>query len=99
MEQQLHVVVTSPPRLDVRDKVTGRTRYTTDLVLNGMAHARIWRSPLAHARLERLDPRPALAAPGVLASLMAAALPGYDPFYGVAFKDQPLLAMDRVRYA
>jgi CO/xanthine dehydrogenase Mo-binding subunit len=99
MEQQLHVVGTSPPRLDVRDKVTGRTRYTTDLVLNGMAHARIWRSPLPHARLERLDPRAALAAPGVLAVLTAADLTGYDPFYGVAFKDQPLLAMDRVRYA
>jgi CO/xanthine dehydrogenase Mo-binding subunit len=79
--------------------VTGRTRYTTDLVFSGMAHARIWRSPLPHARVERVNTQAALAVPGVLAVLTAAELTDCDPFYGPALKDQPLLAMDRVCYA
>ena len=29
--ETLHVVGASPARLDAREKVTGRTRYTTDL--------------------------------------------------------------------
>ncbi|HEY7489778.1 MAG TPA: xanthine dehydrogenase family protein molybdopterin-binding subunit, partial [Candidatus Tectomicrobia bacterium] len=43
--------------------------------------------------------RAARAAPGVLAVLTAADLHDCDAFYGPAFKDQPVLAMDRVRYA
>lgn len=95
----LRVVGTSPPRLDAREKVTGRTSYTTDLVISGMVHAKIWRSPLPHAQVAHLDTRAALAAPGVLAVLTAEDLTDCDPFYGTVCKDQPLLAMDRVRYA
>ncbi len=95
----LHVVGASPARLDAREKVTGRARYTTDLALSGMAHAKIWRSPLPHARVDRVDAQAALDAPGVLAVLTAADLTDCDPYYGTAFKDQPLLAMDRARYA
>jgi CO/xanthine dehydrogenase Mo-binding subunit len=98
-EASLHVIGTSPPRLDALEKVTGRTRYASDLVISGMVHAKVWRSPLPHARLERIETRAALAAPGVLAVLTAADLHDCDPFYGPAFKDQPVLAMDRVRYA
>lgn len=94
----LRLVGTSPTRLDALEKVTGRTRYTTDLVITGMVHAKIWRSPLPHARVERIDPHAALATPGVLAVLTAEDLSDCDPFYGTAFKDQPLLAMERVRY-
>jgi CO/xanthine dehydrogenase Mo-binding subunit len=69
--ESLRVVGTSPARLDARDKVTGRTRYTTDLAMRGMVHAKIWRSPLPHARVERIETQDALAAPGVLAVLTA----------------------------
>jgi len=47
--ETLRVVGASPARLDAREKVTGRTRYTTDLAMRGMVHAQIWRSPLPHA--------------------------------------------------
>ncbi|HEY7711734.1 MAG TPA: xanthine dehydrogenase family protein molybdopterin-binding subunit [Candidatus Entotheonella sp.] len=97
--ESLRVVGTSPARLDARDKVTGRTRYTTDLAMRGMVHAKIWRSPLPHARVERIETQDALAAPGVLAVLTAEDVSDCDPYYGTAFKDQPLLAIDRVRYA
>ena len=46
-----HIVGTSPNRLDAREKVMGRTRYTTDLTLSAMVHAKVWRSPLPHARV------------------------------------------------
>lgn len=98
-EASLRVVGTSPTRLDAVAKVTGRTRYTSDLVISGMVHAKVWRSPLPHARLEHLNTRAALAAPGVLAVLTADDLKDCDPLYGPAFKDQPVLAMERVRYA
>lgn len=94
-----HVIGTSPRRLDALEKVTGRTRYATDLIITGMVHAKVWRSPLPHARVARIETRPALAMPGVLAVLTADNLTDCQPFYGSAFKDQPVLATDRVRYA
>ena len=93
------IVGASPHRLDARDKVMGRTRYTTDLSLSGMAHAKMWRSPLPHARVEAIDASAALAAPGVLTVLTAMDLTDCDPYYGTAYKDQPILAGERVRYA
>ena len=97
--ESLSVVGGSPARLDAREKVTGRTHYTTDLTISGMVHAKIWRSPLPHARVERIEAQDALASPGVLAVLTAEDLSDCDPYYGTAFKDQPILAIDRVRYA
>lgn len=47
--ETLHVVGTSPVRVDAREKLTGRTRYTTDHSMSGMTHAKVWRSPLPHA--------------------------------------------------
>src|SRR5262249_42933667 len=40
----------------------------------------------------------AAAYPGVAAVLTGADLHDIDPYYGPAFKDQPLLAVERVRY-
>jgi CO/xanthine dehydrogenase Mo-binding subunit len=92
------VVGTSPPRLDAVEKVTGRTRFASDLAIGGMVHAKVWRSPLPHARIEAIEMQAALTAPGVLAVLTPDDLQDCDPFYGPAFKDQPVLAIDRVRY-
>ena len=49
--------------------VTGRGHFTDDLVLPGMLHAVILRSPHAHARIVNVDPRPALEVPGVMTVL------------------------------
>ncbi len=95
----LKVVGTSAHRVDAVEKVTGRTQYVTDLRLPGMVHARLWRSPLPHARVGRVTKDAALACPGVLAVVTAADLTGCELLYGPAYKDQPILAVDRVRYA
>jgi CO/xanthine dehydrogenase Mo-binding subunit len=85
--------------LDGLDKVTGAARYTFDVTLPGMLHAKVLRSPHPHARIVAIDTSKAGALPGVGAVVTgrdAARLP--DPYYGVAIRDQPVIAIDKVRY-
>src|SRR5439155_786217 len=86
------------PRVDGLEKVTGRARYVTDLVIPGMAHARVMRSPYAHARVRRVDVTRARALTGVLAALCGADLTWCEPYYGPAYRDRPVLAIDVARY-
>ena len=52
-------------RVDGPQRARGEARYTADVVLPGMLHAAVLRSPHAHARVRRLDVAALLAAPGV----------------------------------
>jgi carbon-monoxide dehydrogenase large subunit len=45
--------------------ITGTSTYVTDVVLPGMQWVAFVRSPHAHARIRRIDPKPALQVPGV----------------------------------
>src|SRR6266404_3971490 len=45
----------SLPRLEARDKVTGRAEYTHTMRLPGMLHAKIFRSTVAHGRIRSID--------------------------------------------
>lgn len=63
------------PRIDSREKVMGRTRYTGDLPVPGLLHARVVPSLYAHARIRAVDTATALALPGVVAVLTAQDLP------------------------
>ena len=56
-------------RVDGPQRARGEARYTADVVLPGMLHAAVLRSPHARARLRRLDLAPVLAAPGVRAAI------------------------------
>ena len=94
----LRVVGQPVPRVDGLEKVTGRARYVTDLVIPGMAHARVMRSPYAHARVRRVDVTRARALTGVLAALCGADLTWCEPYYGPAYRDRPVLAIDVARY-
>src|SRR5882672_3437534 len=94
----LRVVGQSVPRVDGLEKVTGRARYVTDLVIPGMAHAKVLRSPYAHARVRTVDVTRARARPGVLAALCGADLTWCEPYYGPAYRDRPVLAIDVARY-
>jgi len=85
--------------LDGPDKVSGAARYTFDVALPGMLHAKVLRSPHAHARIAAIDVGRAAALPGVACVVTgadAATLP--DPRYGVFLRDQPVLPWDKVRY-
>jgi CO/xanthine dehydrogenase Mo-binding subunit len=94
----LRVVGRPLPRVDGLEKVTGRARYVTDLEIPGMAHAKVLRSPYAHARVRRVDVTRARARPGVLAALCGADLTWCEPYYGPAYRDRPVLAIDVARY-
>ncbi|MCZ4317078.1 xanthine dehydrogenase family protein molybdopterin-binding subunit [Comamonadaceae bacterium G21597-S1] len=95
----LQVVGRSAPRKDARDKVTGRAQYTTDIVLPGMLHAKVLRSARAHARIVAIDAGAARQAPGVHRVVTGADIPSHMvPYYGYFIKDQPIVALDKVRY-
>src|ERR1700733_9767868 len=90
----------SIPRLEARDKVTGRAEYVHNLRLPGMLHGKIFRSTVPHGRILRIDTAAAARAPGVhrvitiddILRVIA------HPYYGPAFHDQPILAHEKVRH-
>jgi CO/xanthine dehydrogenase Mo-binding subunit len=83
-------------RLDGRDKVTGRARYSADVQLPGTLWGAVLRSPVPHARVIRIDTSRARALRGVHAVLTGADLGGR--LYGRSIADAPILAYDRVRF-
>ncbi len=87
----------SVPRADGVPKTTGQFAYASDLWAAGMLWGHTVRSPHAHARIVEIDISQALAMPGVHAVLTHDDVPGAKT-YGLEFPDQPVLAIDRVRY-
>lgn len=88
----------STPRVDGVDKVTGAAKYTVDLTVPGMAHAKVLRATVPHARIVRIDAARALARPGVVAVVTGDDVRDINPYYGTFVRDKPLIAVDRVRY-
>ena len=84
-------------RTDAIPKVTGEFAYASDLSAAGMLWGHTVRSPHAHARIVELDISEALTMAGVHAVLTHADVPGAKT-YGLEFPDQPVLAIDKVRY-
>ena len=95
--QAYNVVGRPETRLDGADKVTGKAVYTVDVELPGMAYGKILRSPYAHARVKRVDARKAEVLPGVYAVITRDDQRGLGMF-GAAYKDQTIVAIDKVRY-
>src|SRR5215831_15943267 len=95
-----HQVGRSLPRLEAREKVTGRAEYTHTLRLPGMLHGKIFRSTVAHGRIKSIDTSAAKQVPGVFRVVTADDIGKViaDPYYGPAFHDQPILAIDKVRF-
>ena len=100
MKQAKEYRVVGKPELrsDGAEKVTGKALYTVDVKLPGMAHGKILRSPYAHARLVRVDARKAEELPGVFAVITRDDQQRLAMF-GAAYKDQTIVAVDKVRYA
>ncbi|HEY7538245.1 MAG TPA: molybdopterin cofactor-binding domain-containing protein [Gaiellaceae bacterium] len=85
------------PRADGIPKVKGEFAFSSDLVAPGMLWGHTVRSPHAHARIRSIDLSDALTMQGVHAVLTHEDVPG-EKLYGLEFADQPVLAIDRVRY-
>src|SRR5947208_14744507 len=88
-------------RLEGRAKVDGSAEYIHNLILPGMLYGKIARSSIPHGRILSIDVTAALAVEGVHAVItgedVRRLIP--DPYYGPAFHDQPILALEKVRYA
>ena len=90
----------SLPRLEGRAKVTGRAEYIHNWRAPGMLHGKIFRSAVAHGRIRRVDIEAARQVPGVHAVFVSDDIRRViaNPYYGPAFHDQPILAIDKVRH-
>jgi aerobic carbon-monoxide dehydrogenase large subunit len=86
--------------------VTGQTNWTDNIQFPGMVHMAVLRSPMAHARITRIDVSAALERPGVLAAYSGrdladeqGALPCAWPVTpDMKHPNHPPLAVDEVRY-
>jgi xanthine dehydrogenase YagR molybdenum-binding subunit len=104
----LQVIGKPVSRQDGRAKVTGAVRYTTDIKLPGLLHARILRSPLPHARVQAIDTEAAARQPGVRAVLAIAPVDAIVRYVGAPVAAvaattpaaaEAALRLIRVRYA
>src|SRR5260370_21554469 len=87
----------SPRRADGGPKVRGDFVYSSDLTAEGMLWGATVRSPHPYARIVAIDTAEARAMPGVAAVLTHDDVPG-QALYGLEIQDQPVLAIDVVRY-
>ncbi|MGN6731560.1 MAG: hypothetical protein ACTHMB_06235, partial [Candidatus Binatia bacterium] len=85
-------------RVDGPAKLRGWAQFTGDIEMPGMVYAKVLRSSYAHARLLRVDISRAARLPGVVAIMTRDDLKGMNSHFGPVVKDQPVVAMDRVRY-
>ena len=88
------------PRLEVRAKVTGRADYVHNLRLPGMLFGKIARATVPHGRVRNIDVGAAKKVTGVdrvvIGDDIRKVIP--EPYYGPAFHDQPILALDKVHH-
>ena len=85
------------PKVDVLEKALGEARYGADLPSMEALYLKVIRSPKPHAKIVKIEMDEALRIPGVEKIFTAKDIPGKN-LIGTITKDQPILAMDRVRY-
>ena len=85
------------PRTDGVLKVTGAVEYGVDYRAPGMLVCRALRSHLPHAVVRRVDVSKLAEMPDVVV-LTRDDLGGCNPYFGPVFRDQAIVAIDKVRY-
>jgi CO/xanthine dehydrogenase Mo-binding subunit len=85
------------PLVDGPEKVSGRAKYTADLIEPDALVGRIYRSPYAHADILEVDTSQAERLPGVKAVLTGADCAQTFGVLPIARTEHPL-ARDKVRY-
>ncbi len=96
-KQDFKILGTRPIRPDGLDKVTGKAMFGADKSVTGMLHARILRSPHAHAEIVSIDTSKAKALPGVKAVITGA---DFDELKNrwTGYTSQNCMAQDRALY-
>ncbi|MGI9657482.1 MAG: xanthine dehydrogenase family protein molybdopterin-binding subunit, partial [Gaiellaceae bacterium] len=85
----------SAPSPHLSALLTGRVRYSQDIELPGMLHARVLRCPFPHAEIVSVD----TSSVGADVITLVAADVGDLGAYGCQIRDQTVLAVDRARHA
>lgn len=95
---QYTVVNSRAPRIDAPDKATGRAKFIDDFIMPDMLWGALLHSPVAHAKILKIDTSRAKKLPGVK-SVITAKEAGLTK-YGVspARYDETIFCHDRVRY-
>jgi len=93
---KLKVVGRPLGRIEGPAKVGGQTLYTADVQLPGLIWGKCLRSPLAHARIARVNTEKAKKVRGVLAVLTGQDLPPFR--VGLSLQDSPILAQGKARF-
>jgi CO/xanthine dehydrogenase Mo-binding subunit len=87
--------------VDALERVTGSIQYVMSLEVPGMCHCALHGSDRAHALIRSIDVAAAMAVPGVLAVITRddfGSTARVSPHFGPVVKDQPLVALEKVRY-
>src|SRR3990172_6731660 len=93
---EYRVLGNSVIKKDVADKATGKARYGADYLFPDLLIGKILRSPVAHARIRKIDTSRAAVLPGVKAVVTHEDTP--HRVVGRWVKDRAILAWDRVRF-
>ncbi len=96
-KEKLKWVGKSVVRKDGAGKVTGETKFFSDMSFPKMLYAKAARSKYPHALIKKISTEKAEAVPGVVAVLTHKDVPGFNGF-GIVVPDQPVLCQDKVRY-
>jgi 4-hydroxybenzoyl-CoA reductase alpha subunit len=86
------------PKKDARLKASGRAEYADDIIMPGMLHGKLLRSPHPHARIVSIDTSRAAALPGVRAVVVGSDFPNIKFGNLPQTRDYLPLAIDTVRY-
>jgi CO/xanthine dehydrogenase Mo-binding subunit len=99
--ENLRWIGKSMKRVEDPRLLTGKGKYIDDIVLPGMAHAALLRSPFAHARIKSIDVSKARELPGVIAVVTGKEL-AEKTGPTVSFSSPPVvqhaIALERVRH-
>src|SRR5882724_4353106 len=98
---EMSAVGQSQPMLDAQERVSGRINYVLNVEQPGMLAGKILRSPFPHARIVAVDVTRAERLAGVGAVLTRndfGPTSGYSGRYGRIFRDQSVVAFDKVRF-
>lgn len=87
---------------DAIERVSGQLMFTLNFTPPNMAHAKVLRCPFPHALIHGVDASEALSLPGVITVVTGRDLIDeldVFPYYGQRRKDQPIVAIEKARYA
>ncbi len=96
--KEYSVINTRLPRVDARAKATGEARYADDLSMTGMLYGVLLQSPLAHARIRKIDTSKARRLAGVKDVVTAKEAGAVKFGVSPARYDETLFCVDKVRY-